>query len=145
MLLNTCYARRDAFMTQTIEHLKRLTASKGADFGQCLNYFLDLTMEDQFLNAGRRYDADDSFYRALLKPVCEFFGEEVGIVSILLVSMKQHQFMHGSATLSNLQMVVFYYFEDIQCGMASAAVLGGSTNIFRITLLKEMGEKLVIH
>jgi hypothetical protein len=128
--------KRYSTLIQAIEKLKQLTLAKDADFSQCLNCFLELTENDQFLSSGHPFEGDDTFFKTLLTPVCNFFGANVNITSLLLIAMKQHHLMHGSASLSNHKLVMFYYFEDIQCGMAAAAIIGSETHFFRITLLQ---------
>jgi hypothetical protein len=125
-------------MIQTIEKLKQQTLEKEADFSKCFNKFLELTANNQFLQAGQRLQGDDTFYKALLAPVTNFFGEEIVITTLFPVSIKQHHLIHGFAFLSNLQQVVFYFFDDIQCGIACAAKLENDiSNFFRITLLQD--------
>ena len=124
-------------MIQAIEKLKKLTLEKEADFSQCFNKFLGLTTNNHFLQAGQRLQGDDTFYKALLTPVTNFFGKEVVITTLFPISVKQHYLIHGFALLSNLQQVVFYFFNDIECGIACATKLGNETsNFFRITLLQ---------
>lgn len=124
-------------MIQAIEKLKQLTLEKEADFSKCFNKFLDLTANNQFLQAGQQLQGDHTFYKALLAPVTNFFGEEVAINTLFPISIQQHHLIHGFALLSNLQHVVFYFFDDIQCGIACAAKLGNDiSNFFRITLLQ---------
>lgn len=124
-------------MNKKIETLKKLTLEKNANFSQCLHYFLDLMDDDRFMSAGALFTGDDTLYKALLEPAINHSGENAKLDTLLLISMKQHQLIHGSGKLSNHKMIMFYYFEDIQCGMASVAKLGDDkTHFFRITLLQ---------
>lgn len=122
-------------MTRTIDQLKQLTLTKNINLSDCMDYFLDLSENIAFLKGGQLLEGDDSFFRTLLVPMCEFFDSSVKINSLLTISMKPHHFVHGTADLSNNKMVVFYYFEDIQCGVATAARIDGKAQCFRITLI----------
>jgi|GEM_PF-4355760 len=121
-------------MIKKIEKLKQMTLDKGADFGDCISYFLDMTEDRQFLAEGERLSSDPEFYRAILQPVAEFFHAEIDADSFFLIKVKPHDLVHGTVRLSNHQLVMFYYFEDIKSGIAGSGKLGEESHFFRITI-----------
>lgn len=65
----------------------------------------------------------------------DYYGDKVTVVSQLLVGTKNNSFIHGSAILSNQKLVVLYYFDDIQTGLAMVTSMNGmgNTDFFRLT------------
>ncbi len=124
-------------MIETIQKLKQLSLEKTADFSHCFNMFMDLAAEPQFAQAGQALQSNKEFFQALLAPVTNFFGETITMTTLFPVSVQQYHLIHGFANLSNHYMVAFYFFDDIQCGIACASKLGEiRSEFFRITLIE---------
>jgi hypothetical protein len=119
----------------TIEELKKLTVKKDQDLAIPADYFFTLMEDPTFLNRSMTLREDEDFYKLLLTPVHQYYGKTVKIITIMLVKIKRDQFVHGSFLLSNQSMGAFYFFEDIQMGMAIVNKAGMS-HFFRITAFK---------
>ncbi len=123
-------------MCRTLEELKKLTMAKEADFAECQHYFLDLTETNAFLRAGEVLEEEDSFYQMLFSSIAEYFGKDARIVSSRVITIPSEDFVHGVVDLSNEKILVFYYFEDVQVGLASVIGAGEKVYHFKITLLR---------
>ncbi|MGB6976400.1 MAG: hypothetical protein WBE18_02960 [Gammaproteobacteria bacterium] len=123
----------------TLEQLKKLTTKKEQDLSIPAEYFFDLLENPHFFNQGEVLKEQLDFYRTLLIPISQYYGETVEIASLLLVQKKTEHFIHGSFMLSNQAMGAFYFFEEVQMGMAIIS-RGGMTHFFRLTAFLGEGE-----
>ncbi len=118
---------------KTIEQLKKLTIDE-SDFFVSFNYFLDIAENPCLQQLNEVFNEGNDFYRGLLTPVLDSrYNGLVKITSLRLMKIKESNFIHGSAELSNGSILVFYFFEDIHMGMAAVPGFTGNSECFRLT------------
>lgn len=123
-------------MHAEMERLKELTIKQEADFSQAANYFLNHMAENaRFLKEGKALKSKTAFYAQLLTPVAERFHVKLDANTLLLLRLKKYRFIHGAGLLPQNKSLAFYFFEDIQVGLAIVSALDGVTDFFRLTLL----------
>jgi hypothetical protein len=133
-----------------IEHLKNLTLTENEDFSISAKYFLSHLADDPlFCQQGKPLEKELDFYRELLNAsAVKHFGNNVRLDSLLLLQLKDYQFIHGIGVLSNGKMLMLYFFEDVKMGMAVVSSFGSETNFFRLTIFvdeeKKLSEKTIV-
>lgn len=116
-----------------IEQLKRLTSEKEADFSVVMGHFFDIVETPIVLERSTPLTQQNDFFRAVLTPVAQYCGHGLTVSSLRLMQLKKSHFIHGTAQLSNGMLIVLYFFDDIQTGMAISGGANGTSNFFRLT------------
>ena len=122
-------------INKIVADLKKLTIAREQNFSIPLNYFLTHIAENKAARqAGKSLTKRHGFYKTLLKPiVAQRFNDDVTIGSLMLFQIQGCQFVHGFVMLPNAHLLVLYFFEDIQVGIA--AITGGrDTDLYRLTV-----------
>ena len=127
-----------------VMELKRLTLEKDADFSVLANYFFDMAENPEFLKKGKPYRKDQPFFKWLLKPVTQHFGETIEVRDLRLIRLEKLGFVHGSAILSNGILASLYFFEDQRVGLA-IAYFNGQMELFRISAKEVPSHQIPVH
>jgi hypothetical protein len=124
---------------EIIKGLKELTVAEKEEgsFANAMNYFFDHIADTSLRDDGEPLEENIKFYVELLKPVAQYFGidRESYVSFMLLKKMNGAEFVHGTACLSNGTNVVFYFFGDINVGIATAlSFTSQQCDYFRLSL-----------
>ena len=133
-----------------LEQLKDLTLSSKEDLSiPCKYFFTDIIDETSFLQNNKILEKNNEFYEELLRQsVVKYFGHHTQLSVLLLMHLPNTSFIHGGGHLSNGKMLMFYYFQDIQLGMAVVSAFASTTEFFRLTVfssdVRKFSEKTII-
>ncbi len=115
---------------QRLAQLKLKTTTDN-DFYEISTFFFDhLGESDEFLSLGQRV-RHPMLEQVLIRVASAAFGIEItGVSMLLIIHLPDQQFLHGSAIFKG-RLCTFFYFEDIDIGLAScAASLTAETTMF---------------
>src|SRR3990167_2778682 len=125
-------------LDNALNQLKRLTVAEKTDFSTPGNYFLDLSEKPTLLNLSKPLIQTLNHYRPLLNPIVTYYGQHVGLSFLKLARIKKHHFVHGSGVMTNGIIVVLYFFEDIQTGLAMVPSGYQRVDFFRLTAFTDI-------
>jgi hypothetical protein len=122
---------------ERIAHLKQLTLAKNADFPAAVDYFLTIAEDVSMLRYGALLENEkqQAFFKELLSPVAEYYGEDVFVKKLYLMSIKDCCFIHGLALLSNGFDIGLYFFDTDKTGIAFSGYFAKGHEFFRLTTL----------
>ncbi len=103
-------------LAQALAELKRLL-QEATEFGDIATYFFDRVFEvPEFLDAGA--PARDPKVEASLTEIGKRFASgPISVLSIMLIEIPDHSFVHGQCTVGRYMGMVIY-FRDIEVGLA---------------------------
>lgn len=117
-----------------INKLKKLTMDRDSKFSLAGEYFMTHIAEnDEALDRSESYQDNSEYFQAVLTSILETRADKPKIISMRPMQIKPYAFVHSFVRISTVHPMVFYYFEEVQLGMAFISNFGGDTHFYRLS------------
>jgi len=130
-------------ITDANDQLKKITTQKNADFSMAMKYFFDHFAEKEsfLLECEPLTQKEDlKFFLLILGNIAKSKNATIFKKQLLLFRHKKYKLVHGTSNLSNHTSLVFYYYQDMQTGIATIPSFTGPSDYFRLTAFIQKAE-----
>ncbi len=129
-------------LDQLIEALQK-KVEISADLSDPFKHFMDITVEKEFISESSLIQEDQAILKKILQEsVSQYFKQTLNAKNCMMLRLKTHPFFIHGTCLVPKYLVVFFYYENLQVGMAALTEMPSGTGMthfcrFRATTIKD--------